>query len=245
MPLGAVQVKEDYKLDSGKTQTFSVTCDDAKGLVLSGGYSISGNVDLISNQPSKNGWQVTMSNQSKARQSISVYANCLVGFNGKVQTTHIEQKIEGKGVANLKLGCQIAGKVVGGGYDLADSANLLVTESRLVGTEWAITIVNQGRNKQTFDAYAQCLSGATLPSLSIRNDSVKIPAGKSQKVEIDCGIFPISGAYQLPLGLAMISSQPVSDGWIFEVRNNTRQELIFSPQAVCTGPSIQMNQRGR
>lgn len=206
---------------------------------------MSGNVDLIANQPSKNGWQVTLSNQTKARQSISVYANCLVGFSGKVQTTHVEKIIEGKGVANVKLGCQIAGKVVGGGYDLTDSTNLIVTESQLVGTEWAITIVNQGRNKQTFDTYAQCLSGATLPSMSIRNDTVKIPAGKSQKVEVACGSFPISSGYQLPLGLAVISSQPATDGWIFEVRNSTRQELVFRPQTICTGPSIQRDQLGR
>ena len=236
---GTVPVKEEFKLDSGKTQTFAVSCDTSIGLPISGGYSIDGDVILVSSQPGGNGWQITLSNQTKARKTVSVYANCLIGFSGKLQTTHIEKTVEGRSAANLKFGCQIAGKVVGGGFDLSDTPDLVVTESRLVGNEWVISVVNPSRNKQTFNAYAQCLSGSGLPALTARNDTVKIPARESKVVELNCGTIPISGGNQAPIGLILLSSRPSTVGWIFEVENTTQRQLIFKPQVICGGPSFQ------
>ena len=244
VPMDTVQVKEEYKLDAGKTQKFTVSCDLVKGLVISGGYSIEKGIDLIGSQPVKNGWEITLENQTKTLQSVVVHANCLIGFAGKVQTTHLEKAVAGKSVANIKLGCQIAGKVMGGGFDLTDAPNLVITESRLVGAEWIISVVNQGRNKETFNAYAQCLSGSALPSLTIRNDTVKIPAGKSQVVEMTCARITTSGGLKLPVGLVLRVSQPTSDGWTYKVENLTRLPLIFRPQVVCVGPSIQSDKRG-
>ncbi len=239
VPLGTVQVKEEFKLDSEKTQTFAVSCDTSIGLLISGGYSIDEDVILMSSQPAKNGWQITLSNQTKARKTVSVYANCLVGFSGKVQTTHIEKTVEGRSAANLKLGCQIAGKVVGGGFDLSDAPDLVVTESRLVGNEWVISVVNPSRNKQTFNAYAQCLSGSGLPALMAQNDTVKIPARESKVVELNCGTVSISRGYQTPVGLTLQAIRPTAIGWIFEVENTTQRQLIFRPQIICVGPSFQ------
>jgi hypothetical protein len=239
VPLGTVQVKEEFKLDSEKTQSFAVSCDTSIGLPISGGYSTDREVILISSQPEKNGWQITLSNQTKARKTVSVYANCLIGFSGKAQTTHIEKTVEGRSIANLKLGCQIAGKVIGGGFDLSDAPNLVVTESRLVGNEWVISVINPSRNKQTFNAYAQCLSGSGLPALTAQNDTVKIPARESKVVELNCVTVPISGGNQAPIGLALLSSRPTAIGWIFEVENTTQRQLLFKPQAICVGPSFQ------
>jgi hypothetical protein len=47
--------------------------------------------------------------------------------------------------------------------------------------------INQSRNKQTLDAYAQCLTSSNLPSLTIRNDAVKISAGENQIITLNCG----------------------------------------------------------
>ncbi len=79
---------------------------------------------------------------------------------------------------------------MGGGFDLTKSPELVITESRLVGKEWMVSVVNENQNKQTFDAYAQCLAGSGLPSLVIRNDNVRIPAGESKVVEMNCGVTP-------------------------------------------------------
>lgn len=211
---------------------------------MSGGYAIGKEVVLVASQPVKNSWQITLINQTKAQKTISVYANCLVGFGGKVHTSNSEQTVNGKSVANLKLGCQIAGKVVGGGFDLTNkSPDLVITESRLVGNEWVISVVNPSPNKQTFKAYTQCLAGSGLPSLSIRNDNVKIPAGESKVVELNCGVIPISGGFQAPIGLILRASRPTASGWIFEVENETQRQLIFKPQAICEGSSIQRDQQ--
>ena len=242
-PPDTIQVKEDFKLDAGKTQTFTVSCEGVNGLAISGGYSIDKDATMVASRPSKNGWEVTLTSQSKAQNTVSVYANCLVAFSGKVQTTHTEMTVEGKSVANLKLGCQIAGKVVGGGFDLTKSPELVITESRLVGKECMISVVNESRNKQTFDAYAQCLAGSGLPSLVIRNDNVRIPAGESIVVEMNCGVTPISGGFQAPVGLTFLAIQPTSNGWTFEVENETQRQLIFRPQTVCVGPSLQRDQQ--
>lgn len=238
VPLGTVQVKEEFKLDSGKTQSFAVSCDTSIGLPVSGGYSTDEDVTLISSQPAKNGWQITLSNQTKARKNVSVYVNCLVGFSGEVKTTHIEKTMEGRSAANLKLGCQIAGKVVGGGFDLSDAPDLVVTESRLVGNEWVISVVNPSRNKQTFNAYAQCLSGSGLPALTVRNETVKIPPRESKVIELNCGTVSVSGGYQTPMGLALLSIRPTTVGWAFEVENDTQRQLIFRPQILCMGTSF-------
>lgn len=242
-PPDTIQVKEDFKLDAGKTQTFTVSCEGVNGLAISGGYSIDKDATMVASRPSKNGWEVTLTSQSKAQNTVSVYANCLVAFSGKVQTTHTEMTVEGKSVANLKLGCQIAGKVVGGGFALTKSPELVITESRLVGKEWMVSVVNENQNKQTFDAYAQCLAGSGLPSLVIRNDNVRIPAGESKVVEMNCGVTPISGGFQAPVGLTFLAIQPTSNGWTFEVENETQRQLIFRPQTVCVGPSLQRDQQ--
>ena len=236
-------MKEEFKLDSGKTPTFAVSCDSVKGLAISGGYLIDEGVVLVGSQSAKNGWQITLSNQTKAEKTVTVYANCLVGFGGKVHTSHSKQTVDGNSVANLKLGCQIAGKVVGGGFDLTKSPDLVITESRLVGNEWVISVVNPSRNKQTFDAYAQCLAGSGMPSMMIRNDAVKIPAGESKVVEMNCGVTPISGGFQAPVGLIFRAIRPTASGWTFEVENETEDQLTFRPQAVCLGPSLQRNQQ--
>ena len=240
-----IQVKEDFKLDAGKTQTFTVSCEEVDGLAISGGYSIDGDVTLVGSRPAKNGWEVTLTSHTKARKTVSVYANCLLAFSGKVQTTHIEQIVEGRRFADIKLGCQIAGMVVGGGFDLSKSPDLVVTGSRLVGKEWVISVVNQGRNKQTLDAYAQCLTGSNLPSLTIRNDAVKISAGENQIITLNCGVTPISGGFQAPVGLIFSAIQPTANGWTFEVENETQRQLIFKPQAVCVGHSLQRDQQVR
>ena len=243
--LETIQKKEDFKLDSGKTQTFAVSCDSVKGLAISGGYLIDEDMDLVASQPAKNSWQITLRNQTKAQKTVTVYANCLVGFEGKVHTTHTEQIIEGKGVSNLKLGCQIAGKVVGGGFDVTKSPDLVITESRLVGNDWVISVVNLSRNKQTFDAYAQCLAGSGTPSLMIRNDNIKIPAGESEVVLMNCGVIPISGGFQAPVGLTIRAIQPTANGWAFKVENETQRQLIFRPQAICVGASLQRDQHAK
>ena len=231
-----------FTLDSGKTQTFSATCDLSTALAISGGYEIDEDVLLVASEPAKNGWQVTLSNQTKARKTVTVYANCLVGSVGKLQATHVSQTVNGKSTATLKLGCQLAGSVVGGGFDLAKSSGLLVTESRLVGSEWVISVVNPGRTKQTFEGYAQCLAGTGLPALMTRDDSVKIAVGKNQVVEMKCETVSISGGYQAPAGLTVLASQPTAQGWNFEVKNNTRQQLIFKPQVMCVGSIDQSDQ---
>lgn len=238
-------MKEDFKLDAGKTQTFTVSCEEVDGLAISGGYSIDGDVTLVGSRPAKNGWEVTLTSHTKARKTVSVSANCLLAFSGKVQTTLIEQIVEGRRFADIKLGCQIAGMVVGGGFDLSKSPDLVVTGSRLVGKEWVISVVNQGRNTQTLDAYAQCLTGSKLPSLTIRNDAVKISAGENQIITLNCGATPISGGFQAPVGLIFSAIQPTANGWTFEVENETQRQLIFKPQAVCVGPSLQRDQQVR
>ncbi len=238
-PIDTIQVEEDFKLDSGKTQTFKVSCDDLNGLAISGGYSIDGDVKLVASRPSKNGWEVTLTSQTKAPKTVSVYANCLVAFSGKVQTVHVEQKVEGISIANITLGCKVGGRAVAGGFDLSKSPDLVVTESRLVGKDWVITVVNQARSKQTLDAYAQCLTGSELPPLTIRNDSVKIPAGETQTVALTCGVLPIGNGFRMPFGLVLLSSQPTSVGWTFEVKNESQRQLIFIPEAICVGPIIQ------
>ena len=242
-PPDTIQVKEDFKLDTGKTQTFTVSCEEVDGLAISGGYSIDRDVTLVGSRPAKNGWEVTLTSHTKASKTVSVYANCLLAFSGKVQTTHIEQIVEGRSIADIKLGCQIAGMVVGGGFDLSKSPDLVVTGSRLVGKEWVISVVNQGRNKQTLDAYAQCLTGSNLPSLTIRNDAVKISAGENQIITLNCGAIPIGGGFRMPVGLEILSSQSTFVGWTFEVKNNTERQLIFIPEAICVGPSIQRDQQ--
>ncbi len=238
-PVDTIQVKEEYKLESGKTQTFAVSCDEEKGLVISGGYLIDEEVILVANQPANNGWQITLSNQTNSQKTITVYANCLVAFSGKVQTTYVEQIVEGRSFAKIKLGCQVGGRAVAGGFDLSKSPDLVVTESRLVGKEWVITVVNQARSKQTLDAYAQCLTGSELPPLTIRKDSAKISAGENQMVALNCGVIPIGGGFRMPVGLVLLSSQPSSIGWTFQVKNNTQRQLIFSPEVICVGPWIQ------
>ena len=242
VPLRTVQVKTENKLDSGKTMTFTVSCDPSNGLAISGGYLIDDEIVLVSSAPEKNGWQVTMSNQSKASKTVTVYANCLVGFSGKVQVSHTEQVIAGKSVASIKLGCQIAGNVVGGGFDLAGSSNLVVTESRLVGGDWVISVLNPNRTKQTFTAFAQCLAGSNLPVVMTRKDSVKIPAGKSKVIEMHCDSVALSGGYQVPAGITILSSQPTTLGWTYEVKNNTLRQLILKPEVICVGSIFQSDQ---
>ena len=243
--LDTIQVKEEYKLESGKTQTFSVSCDSVKGLAISGGYFIDEDVVLVASQPARNSWQINLRNQTNSQKTVSVYANCLIGFGGKVHSTQIEQIVDGKGVSNLKIGCQIAGNVVGGGFDLTKSPDLVITESRLVGKEWMISVVNESRNQQTFSAYAQCLVGSGLPSLVIRNDNVKIPAVDTKVVEMSCGVTSISGGFQAPVGLIFRAIQPSASGWTFEVENETQRQLIFRPQAVCVGPSLHSDQQAK
>ncbi len=237
--LNIIQVMEEFKLDSGKAQTFSVSCDDVKGQAIAGGYSIDGDVILVASQPAKNGWQVTLRNETKVHKTATVYANCLTGFSGKVHTSHIEQTLEGKSFANIKLGCQIAGRIASGGFDLSNSPDLVVTESRLAGNEWIISVVNKGRDKQSISAYAQCLADPDLPSLTIRRDSIKIPAGENQIISMNCGVIPIGGGFRIPFGLVLLSSQPTTTGWTFEVQNGTQRQLIFMPEAICVGPWIQ------
>ena len=240
--LNTIQVKKEYKLDSGKTLTFSVSCDASNGLAISGGYSIEDDVVVVSSEPAKKGWQITLSNQTKARKTITVYANCLVHFEGKVQTIHVEKIVAGRSVANIKLGCQIAGEVVSGGFDVTKSPDLVVTESRLVGKEWVISVINPSRSKQTLNAYAQCLSGSGLPGLVAQDETVKIPAGKSQLVEMNCGTLSISGGFQTPVGLNLREILPTANGWTFEVENTTKRQLIFKPQAICVENKFQINQ---
>jgi hypothetical protein len=115
----------------------------------------------------------------------------------------------------------------------------VVTESRLVGNEWVISVVNPSRNKQTFNAYAQCLSGSGLPALTAQNDTVKIPARESKVVELNCVTVPISGGYQAPIGIALLTTRPTTIGWTFEVENTTPRQLIFRPQIICVGPPFQ------
>ncbi len=243
--LSTIQVKMEYRLDAGKTQTFTAVCDTSTGSAISGGYTIDENVHLVASQPAKNGWLVTLTNETKSRKTVTVYANCLVGSEAKVQTTHIEKTVDAKSYATVKLGCQIAGTVVGGGYELGKSTDLVVTESRLVGSEWVITVLNPNRSKQKLDVYANCVSGSNLPSIKAQDDMVKIPAGKSQVVEMACESISISGGYQAPVGLTVLASQPSDKGWKFEVANNTLRQLNFRPQVLCVGPRIQSDQQGK
>ena len=219
-------------------------CDASTGLAISGGYKIDDDMKLIASQPTKNGWQVTIKNETKARKTVTVYANCLVGSGGKLQTTHITKTVDGKGIATYKLACQIAGSVVGGGFDFAKSPDLILTESRLVGNEWVISVLNQSRAKQSLEAYAQCLSGSSLPAVVAENDSVKIPAGKSKVVEMTCETFSISGGYQTPMGLTVLASSPTAKGWTFEVKNNTLRQLSFKPEILCVGSNFKIEQQG-
>lgn len=245
IPPGTVEVKKEFKLDSGKAQTFTVSCDASLGLAISGGYSIDGDVALIASEPVKNGWQVTLSNQTKAPKTVTVHVNCLVGFSGKVQTLHVEETVNGKSSATVKLGCQIAGVVVGGGFDLAKTSGLVVTESRLVGNEWVLTVLNSSLNKQKFDAYAQCLSGAVLPPFQAQNDTIRIPTGKTQVVGMKCDTISVSGGYQIQGGLVVLSSKPTGSGWSFEVENNTQRPSIFKPQVICAGLNVHRDQQGK
>lgn len=238
-------MKEDFNIDSGKTQTYAVSCDLSKAIAISGGYEIDNNLTLVASEPAKNGWQVTLTNQTRGKKTVTVYANCLVGFGGKTQTVHVEKTVDGKSFTNIKLGCQTAGSVVSGGFDLSTSPDLFVTESRLVGAEWVITVVNPNRSKQTFDAYAQCLVGSGFPALMARDGTVKIPGSKSQVVETNCDSYSISGGYQAPAGLVVLSSRPTALGWTFEVENTSRRQLIFKPQVLCIGLQIQSDQQGK
>ena len=243
--LSTIQVKTEYRLDAGKTQTFTAVCDASRGLAISGGYTIDEDLHLLASQPAKNGWQVTLSNETKSRKTVTVYANCIVSSEVKVQSMHVEKTVDAKSYATVKLGCQIAGTVVGGGYDLGKSTDMVVTESRLVGSEWVITVLNPNRAKQQFDVYANCLSGSSLPAIKAQDDTVKIPAGKSQEVEMTCESISISGGYQAQVGLTVLASQPSDKGWTFEVMNNTLRQLIFKPQVLCVGPRIQSDQQGK
>ena len=239
--LDSILVKENFKLDSGKTQTFAIACDKSNALAISGGYEIDADVTLVASEPVKNGWQVTLNNPTKDRKTVTVYANCLVGFKGNLDSTHTAQVIEGKSIAHLKFGCQAAGSLVSAGFDLSKSPDLIVTESRLVGNEWVLTVLNPNRTKQTFDAYVQCLTGSGLPVLMEKNDAVKIPAGKTQVVEMNCDTVSISGGFQTPAGLTVLSSRPSNIGWIFEVENNSLRQLIFKPQLICVQSTIPKN----
>ena len=214
-------------------------------MAISGGYAIDDDVLLLASQPAKNGWQVTLSNQTKARKTVSVFTNCLIGSEGKLHTTHVTKTVDGKSVATLKLGCQIAGSVVGGGFDFSKSPDLVVTESRLDGNEWVLTVLNPNRAKQTIDAYAQCLAGPGLPTLIARIDKIKIPAGKTQVVEMKCESVSISGGFQAPTGLTVLASRPTAQGWSFEVENNTLKQLIFKPEVLCVGSKFQSEQQGK
>jgi len=162
-----------------------------------------------------------------------------------VQTLHVEETVNGKSSATVKLGCQIAGVVVGGGFDLAKTSGLVVTESRLVGNEWVLTVLNSNLTKQKFDAYAQCLSGAVLPPFQARNDTIRIPTGKTQVVGMKCDTISVSGGYQIPGGLVVLSSKPTTSGWSFEVENNTQRPSIFKPQVICAGLNIHSDQQGK
>lgn len=245
MPLGAIQVKNEFKLDAGKTMTFSVSCDLSGGIAISGGYAFNGDIKLVSSQPAKNGWQVTLTNETKAQKAATVYANCLIGSGGKVQTTYVTKILDGKSATNIKLSCQKAGEIVGGGYDISKSPQLIVSESRMVGNEWVVSVANPSLEKLTLDAFAQCLSGRNLPPLVARNDEVKIPAGKKQTIELKCGTYTIGGGYQLPSGLALRVSQPTSAGWIIEVENKTQKQLVFKPQVICADSPIQKKSPGK
>ena len=234
-PLDSVQVMEEFRLDSGKTQSFAVSCDSVGGVAVSGGYKIDENVRLIASQPAKNGWQVTFSNETKSERTVTVFASCLTGFNGNVQTTRVEQMVEGKSIADLKLSCQFAGQVIGGGFDLSNSPTLTVTESRLVGNEWVLSVVNSGRSEQSLTVYAQCLSGPSLPGLMIRDEIVIVPAGESKEIQIGCEAPVLSAGFRAPLGLNLLRSQPTAKAWIFEVENTTWRPLLFRPQVLCAG----------
>ena len=52
------------------------------------------------------------------------------------------------------------------------------------------------------------------------------------------GTVSISGGYQTPMGLALLSIRPTTVGWAFEVENDTQRQLIFRPQILCIGPSF-------
>ena len=236
MPFSLQQVKVAFKVDSGKTQTFSAVCGSTDGFAVSGGYEADDDLLILASEPISNGWQVTLSNQTKTKKAVTVYVNCLSGYAGKIQTASIEQIVDGKSIAALKLGCQTAGSVISGGYDLSKAPNLQVLESRLVGGEWVLLVLNQGRGKQTINAYAQCLVGANnLPSLSPATKSVVIPAGKSQLVELSCNTPTFSGGYKAPNGLVVTASRPTPLGWSFEVLNRTQKNLTFEAQSLCMG----------
>ena len=245
--LGTIQVEAQYTLDSGKTQTFTTKCDASSsqassgGQVISGGYKIDDDVLLVVSRQEENGWQVTLKNETKASKTVTVFANCLVGFGGKLRTNHVEKTIDVNSYTTVKLSCQVAGSVVGGGFDFGKSKNLVVTESRLDKGEWVITVFNSNRSKQKFDAYVQCLGGSDVPSLVAKDDTVKIPAGKRQVVEMTCDATAINGGYQAPIGLKIQSISPTAKGWSFEVENNTSRQMEFEPQILCVGRLSQRN----
>ena len=82
-----------FKVDSGKTQTFSAVCGSTDGFAVSGGYEADDDLLILASEPIANGWQVTLSNQTKTKKAVTVYVNCLSGYAGKIQTASSAKKV--------------------------------------------------------------------------------------------------------------------------------------------------------
>jgi hypothetical protein len=250
------------QLSAGSSGTVAVTCPS--GTVATGGGVDLGNVftekvtsssptfggtRLISlpdgNGPAPNGWRASAVNNDPAVQTLKVAVMC--GTGSSLSTVLSSAFAPANTFSSVRVTCPGGTMAIGGGVDVADFANMIVTASaptfaannnRLIFQPdgpalgpigWQVAVLNQTGAAQPFKAAAICIPVASFGAVV---GSGNAAAGSFAAVRVACpsGLVVTGGGTDLENVLTM---KVTSSGPTFAA-NSSR--LIFQPDGAAQPP---------
>jgi PASTA domain len=221
--------------------------------VTSSAPTFGGNIRLISQPdgtgPAPTGWQASAVNNDAGAQSFKVAVMCGAAAGGASRSTVVgSSTVTANSFGSVRVTCPGGTVAVGGGVDVANIGNMIVTASaptfvannnRLIfqpdgaaaaPNGWQVSVLNSGPAAQTIKGAAVC---AAFSSLTAVVGSGNASAGTFSTTRVTCpgGRVASGGGIDLENVFTM---KVTSSGPTFAV-NNSR--LIFQPDGAAPAPN--------
>lgn len=216
----------------GKTQEVSVSCDDLGGLAVSGGYTVIEGVTVRASRLIDNGWSITAINQTNRQQRVSVHVTCLLDPTLNRQVNSESETAEPNDITELEISND--GLIAGLGYAMDQNNNLSLISLGTENNTGHMKVSNSTDQTLEFSLQSISLTQSSYQnrSLYLKTDTIK--SGETKQINLSCSQGIALGAqYENPNGLILTISRPTLNGWLFEVKNNQAQDLLFNSALIC------------
>ncbi len=192
------QVSSQTTVASGQSATVSAACPKDT-LMLGGGFESGVRIKITKNMPDPSGWIVTGLNTSQGDLTLTVFASCLHNASGTVTVVSADVPVSGGPFA----WCQAGQLVTGGGYAF-NTDSLEVYISTPIGDSvdphngWSVMAHGLQNADEPITVYAVCLSGSSLTTTLVRDQTDYGPTNNSMSFSLVCpaGAVMVEGGYE-------------------------------------------------